>query len=103
MKRFNKVKAEEITIKVVEDNPFMDLEEKVDKVREELYKEFKPTKATLTFINYYMRGIIHNTTNNPRKLPITPEWAKEWKKYVEEGFRLEEAIKRNKKIEDLLG
>jgi hypothetical protein len=99
--RFNKVDAILTTIKVVEDNPFMDLEDIVDKVKKELYNEFNATKATITFINYNMRAIIHTTINTPKRLPITPEWAKEWKSHVEKGFRIEESKKRDKKLEDL--
>lgn len=103
MKRFNKKEAEAITINVVNNcNPFISLEDIVDEVRKELYNNFSATKATVDFINYYMRGIIHNLLNDNKREPITQEFAKEFISNVNEYFTITEAkYKSNVRTEKL--
>ena len=95
MKRFNKEEAKKITINVVNNNnPFIPLEDLVDMVRAELYSNFNATKATVTFINYDMRGIIYTTRFISKREPMTLEFAKEFIKDVREYYDITEAGKK---------
>lgn len=66
-KRFNKKEAEAITLNVTQNYHSKDLEDLVDRSIKELYEAFGATKATVTFINYDMRAVIHNELSRKYK------------------------------------